>query len=157
MLKDGSSIAEFGGSCAECPQRSQCTTSKSGRTIRLHAKHATLDRHRKRQRDEAWKKQYRKVRPRVERKIGHLMRRKHGGRRKVRTGARTGQARLRPARGEHQPRAPRRPRHPHRAHRDGGLTEPATGFSAAQSLQGGLGARTCRIVLIRLVVVHPTA
>jgi transposase len=81
MLKDGSSIAEFGGSCAECPQRSRCTKSKSGRTIRLHPKHATLDRHRTRQRDEAWKKQYRKVRPRVERKIGHLMRRKHGGRR----------------------------------------------------------------------------
>ena len=81
LPKDGSSIAEFGASCAECPQRSRCTASKSGRTIRLHQKHATLDRHRKRQRDEAWKKQYRKVRPRVERKIGHLMRRKHGGRR----------------------------------------------------------------------------
>lgn len=55
--------------------------SKSGRTIKLHPKHETLDRHRKRQRDEAWKKQYRKVRPRVERKLAHLMRRKHGGRR----------------------------------------------------------------------------
>jgi len=81
VLEDGSSIAKFGGSCAECPRWSQCTTSKTGRTIRLHPKHATLDRHRKRQREEAWKKQYRKVRPRVERKIGHLMRRKHGGRR----------------------------------------------------------------------------
>jgi hypothetical protein len=81
VLKDGSSIADFGGSCAECPLRSQCTKSKSGRTIKLHPKHETLDRHRKRQRDEAWKKRYRKVRPRVERKIGHLMRRKHGGRR----------------------------------------------------------------------------
>lgn len=81
MVKDGSRVAEFGENCATCPQRSQCTTSKSGRTVRLHPKHATLDRHRKRQRDEAWKTQYRKVRPRVERKIGHLMRRKHGGRR----------------------------------------------------------------------------
>ncbi len=81
VLKDGASIAEFGESCAECPLRSQCTKSKSGRKIRLHPKHATLDRHRKRQRDDVWKKQYRKVRPRVERKIGHLMRRKHGGRR----------------------------------------------------------------------------
>lgn len=81
VLKDGSRVAEFGESCAECPQRSQCTQSKSGRTIKLHPKHATLDRHRRRQRDDAWKKQYRKVRPRVERKIGHLMRRKHGGRR----------------------------------------------------------------------------
>ena len=81
MVKDGSRVAEFGENCADCPQRSQCTTSKSGRTVRLHPKHATLDRHRKRQRDERWKKRYRKVRPRVERKIGHLMRHKHGGRR----------------------------------------------------------------------------
>jgi transposase len=81
MVKDGSRVAEFGESCVECPLRSKCTTSKSGRKVRLHPKHATLDRHRKRQRDEAWKKQYRKVRPRVERKIAHLMQQKHGGRR----------------------------------------------------------------------------
>ena len=81
VQKDGSSVAEFGTSCAGCPQRPLCTNSKLGRTIKLHPKHATLDRHRKRQRDEAWKKQYRKVRPRVERKIAQLMRRKHGGRR----------------------------------------------------------------------------
>lgn len=81
VLKDGSRVAEFGARCAECPLRSQCTNSKSGRTIKVHPKHETLARHRKRQRDDAWKKQYRKVRPRVERKIAHLMRRKHGGRR----------------------------------------------------------------------------
>jgi hypothetical protein len=81
VLNDGSSIADFGESCAECPLRPQCTESKFGRTIKLHPKHETLDRHRKHQRDEAWKKPSRKVRPRVERKIGHLMRRKHGGRR----------------------------------------------------------------------------
>lgn len=81
MLKDGSSVADFGENCAECPRRSGCTSSKSGRKIRLHPKHAILDRHRKRQRDHTWKKRYRTVRPRVERKIGHLMRRKHGGRR----------------------------------------------------------------------------
>ena len=81
VLKDGSSIAEFAGNCADCPLRLQCTKSKAGRTIKVHPKHETLDRSRKRQRDDAWKKQYRKVRPRVERKIGHLMRRKHGGRR----------------------------------------------------------------------------
>jgi transposase len=80
-LKDGSRVAEFGERCAECPLRAKCTKAKSGRTIKLHPKHETLDRHRKLQRDDAWKKQYRKVRPRVERKIGHLMRRKHGGRR----------------------------------------------------------------------------
>lgn len=81
VLKDGASVAEFGASCAQCPQRTQCTESKSGRTIKLHPKHTILDRHRKHQRDEAWKTHYRKVRPRVERKLAHLMRRKHGGRR----------------------------------------------------------------------------
>ena len=81
VLKDGSSTAEFAGSCAHCPLRSQCTKSQSGRTIKLHPKHKVLDRHRKHQRDPDWKKHYRKVRPRVERKLAHLMRRKHGGRR----------------------------------------------------------------------------
>lgn len=81
VLKDGSRSADFGVRCAQCPLRAQCTKSKSGRTLELHPKHETLDRHRKRQRDAAWKTQYRKVRPRVERKIAHLMRRKHGGRR----------------------------------------------------------------------------
>jgi transposase len=81
LLKEGSRLADFGGSCADCPQRPQCTSSKSGRSIKVHPKHATLDHHRKRQRDEAWKTRYRTVRPRVERKIAHLMRRKHGGRR----------------------------------------------------------------------------
>ncbi len=47
----------------------------------MHPKHATLTRSRERQRDPDWKKRYRAVRPKVERKIGHLMRRKHGGRR----------------------------------------------------------------------------
>lgn len=81
MHKDGSSTASFTENCADCPRRLECTKSLSGRTIRLHPKHATLDHHRKHQRDPLWKAHYRKVRPRVERKIAHLMRRKHGGRR----------------------------------------------------------------------------
>ncbi len=81
VLNDGSSTADFAGNCAECPLRSKCTSSKSGRSIKLHPKHKTLDRHRKHQRDPDWKSNYRKVRPKVERKFGHLMRRKHGGRR----------------------------------------------------------------------------
>ncbi len=81
MLKDRSRVADFGDPCVDCPMRPQCTQSKRGRSIRLHPKHDQLDHHRKRQRDEAWKKQYRKVRPRVERKLAHMMRRKHGGRR----------------------------------------------------------------------------
>lgn len=81
VLKDGSSTAHFGVACAQCPRLAQCTKSTSGRTIKVHAKHSTLDRHRKQQRDPEWKAHYRKVRPRVERKLAHMMRRKHGGRR----------------------------------------------------------------------------
>jgi hypothetical protein len=36
---------------------------------------------RRRQRDPDWQADYRATRPKVERKIGHLMRRRHGGRR----------------------------------------------------------------------------
>ena len=81
VYKDGSGAAYFGNACAACPRLAQCTKSASGRTVRVHAKHATLDRHRKHQRDPEWKAHYRKVRPRVERKLAHMMRRKHGGRR----------------------------------------------------------------------------
>jgi len=81
VLKDGSAAAHFGLACAQCPLLAQCTKSKAGRSIRVHPKHATLDRHRKHQRDPEWKAHYRKVRPRVERKLAHMMRRKHGGRR----------------------------------------------------------------------------
>ena len=81
VLKDGSGLAEFDENCANCPLRAQCTDAKGGRSLRTHPKHDTLDRHRKRQRDVAWKKRYRETRPKVERKIAHLMRRRHGGRR----------------------------------------------------------------------------
>jgi hypothetical protein len=81
LSKDGSGEAQFGALCKECPLRAQCTESKIGRTVYVHPKHRTLDRSRRRQRDPDWKKRYRATRPKVERKIAHLMRRKHGGRR----------------------------------------------------------------------------
>jgi Transposase DDE domain len=40
-----------------------------------------LTRARNTQKDPAWRAEYRATRPKVERKIGHLLRRKHGGRR----------------------------------------------------------------------------
>lgn len=80
VLQDGSSWANFGANCTDCQKRAQCTNAKSGRSIKVHPKHDTLDRHRKLQRGDAWKKNYRAVRPRVERKIAHIMRRRHGGR-----------------------------------------------------------------------------
>lgn len=78
---DGSALAQFGASCADCPLRSHCTTSPNGRQIRVHRKHDTLVRHRRRQRDPAWRARYRSTRPKVERKLAHLTRRRHGGRR----------------------------------------------------------------------------
>lgn len=77
----GSGMAEFGTNCSACPMRDRCTTSPKGRAVRTHPKHKTLDRARKAQRDLGWKANYRAIRPKVERKIAHMMRRKHGGRR----------------------------------------------------------------------------
>jgi hypothetical protein len=79
--KNGSKVADFAEHCEGCPLRANCTLSKEGRRIELHPKHAVLDRARKRQRDRAWRPRYRATRPKIERKIAHLMRRKHGGRR----------------------------------------------------------------------------
>lgn len=78
---DGSARAIFGSSCAQCPLRNHCTSSPSGRTLNVHPRHETLKRSRVRQGDPAWKALYRKTRPKVERKIAHLMKRRHGGRR----------------------------------------------------------------------------
>ena len=81
LNKDGSGTAEFGAHCGLCQMRAQCTDAASGRTVRIHPKHKTLARSRARQRDPAWKQRYRSTRPKIERKFGHLMRRKHGARR----------------------------------------------------------------------------
>jgi len=131
VQKDGSSVAEFGTSCAGCPQRPLCTNSKLGRTIKLHPKHATLDRHRKRQRDEAWKKQHPKgaAQGRAQDCPSHATQARRAPCSRAR--ARTREARLRAARREHQPRAPRRARHPHCAEGDGGLVSPPGGSRAA--------------------------
>jgi hypothetical protein len=78
---DGSGIAYFGQACAGCLLRAQCSTAKAGRTISISAHEQTLADARARQADPAWLADYRATRPKVERKLGHLMRRKHGGRR----------------------------------------------------------------------------
>lgn len=79
--KDGGGIASFGSNCAGCPLRSQCTTSAEGRNINIHPQESLLGPERERQKSEVWKQQYRATRPKVERKLAHLMRRRHGGRR----------------------------------------------------------------------------
>ncbi len=77
----GGGMAYFKDACHECPLRDQCTTSEGGRTIGINAHEEALARARARQRDPAWRADYRATRPKVERKLGHLMRRRHGGRR----------------------------------------------------------------------------
>ena len=73
--------ARFGAACRTCPLAAQCTTSKGGRTITIGHYEARLAAARLSQKDPAWRADYKATRPKVERKIGHLMRRRHGGRR----------------------------------------------------------------------------
>jgi Transposase DDE domain/Transposase domain (DUF772) len=73
--------AEFGLHCRTCPLVDMCTDSKSGRGITIGHHEARLTAARTRQRDPAWKADYRATRPKVERKLAHLVRRRHGGRR----------------------------------------------------------------------------
>ena len=73
--------ASFGAACRTCPLAAQCTTAPYGRTITFGPYEARLAAARICQADPAWKAGYRATRPKVERKIGHLMRRRHGGRR----------------------------------------------------------------------------
>jgi hypothetical protein len=74
-------LAQFAQTCAGCPLAERCTTAKEGRTIYVGPYEQQLARARARQRDPAWKADYTATRPKVERKIAHLMRRRHGGRR----------------------------------------------------------------------------
>ena len=78
---DGGGTASFAGACSACPLRGDCTNSPNGRTINVGPHEAVLARARAAQADPAWKADYRATRPKVERKLGHLMHRKHGGRR----------------------------------------------------------------------------
>ena len=78
---DGGGIAYFGQACAGCPLRAQCTTAKAGRTVSVGPHEQALADARARQTDPAWVADYRATRPKVERKLAHLMRRRHGGRR----------------------------------------------------------------------------
>jgi hypothetical protein len=73
-------FAEFGAASHSCPLASGCTTATGGRTISISHHEAALTAGRARRHDPAWKADYQATRPRIERKIGHLMRRRHGGR-----------------------------------------------------------------------------
>ena len=77
----GGGRARFGPACSVCPLRQACTSSVRGRVVAVHPHEATLAAARARQRDPAWLADYRATRPKVERKLAHLLRRRHGGRR----------------------------------------------------------------------------
>ncbi len=79
--QDGSGTASFAAFCGTCELRSGCTKSATGRSIGIHPQEEVLGRERKKQRTERWKNRYRATRPKVERKLAHLMSRRHGGRR----------------------------------------------------------------------------
>lgn len=79
--KRSGGTARFARACATCPLAGQCTNSSKGRSIHLGNHEAQLARARARRRDPARAADYRATRPKVERKLGHLMRRRHGGRR----------------------------------------------------------------------------
>jgi Transposase DDE domain len=88
---DGSGVARFGSACATCPLAARCTTAKDGREIKVSAYEEHLARGRADSGDPAWLATYRATRPKVERKLAHLTRRRHGGRRaRVRGRAKVG-------------------------------------------------------------------
>jgi len=73
--------ASFGPACATCPLGGQCTSAAAGRTITITAHEHELAAARARQADPVRAADYRATRPKVERKLAHLVRRRHGGRR----------------------------------------------------------------------------
>ena len=70
----------LGPACASCPLARSAPPPRTGADLRRPYE-AQLAAARSRQRDPDWAADYRATRPKVERKIGHLMRRRHGGRR----------------------------------------------------------------------------
>jgi hypothetical protein len=64
----------FGAACRGCPLRQRCSTSKSGRSLRLHPQDAVLRQARRDWRDnEELREVYRRYRPMVERSIAWLV------------------------------------------------------------------------------------
>jgi hypothetical protein len=79
--RSGDGIACFDSACADCPLRADCTTAAGGRTVQVGRHEARLAQARAQAQDPEWRQDYRATRPKVERKLAHLMRRRHGGRR----------------------------------------------------------------------------
>jgi Transposase DDE domain/Transposase domain (DUF772) len=73
--------ARFGPACTACPLRGQWTSAAAGRTVTITAYEHELAAARICQADPVRAADYRATRPKVERKLAHLVRRRHGGRR----------------------------------------------------------------------------
>lgn len=78
----GRGQAQFGRLCDDCPLRASCTDAKTGRTIGITEHEEVLAAQRQRQRDPGWQADYRATRPKVERKLAHLLRRGRTARRR---------------------------------------------------------------------------
>jgi hypothetical protein len=81
LARAGGGTAYFAQACTDCRLRARCTSAAGGRTITVGPHEQILTDARARQTDPAWVTDYRATRPKVERKLAHLMRRRHGGRR----------------------------------------------------------------------------
>jgi transposase len=71
---DGARTAQFKRVCTGCPLRGRCTTSTTGRTLNVHPQHELLSAARAQAAtDPAWRHEYRRWRPPVERTIAWLV------------------------------------------------------------------------------------
>ncbi|NEE00756.1 IS1182 family transposase [Phytoactinopolyspora halotolerans] len=66
--------AVFGIACRECPLAEHCTSSTSGRTVKMHEHDQLMREHRQRAADDSFQTVYRRHRPMVERSIAWLTR-----------------------------------------------------------------------------------
>lgn len=71
----GRGQARFGELCGDCPLQASCTDAANGRTIGITEHEEVLVAQRARQRESGWQDDYRATRPKVERKLAHLIRR----------------------------------------------------------------------------------
>ena len=74
-------VAHFAPACSSCPLAARCTTAQGGRSVHVGPYEEQLTAARREQTAAAWQDDYRATRPKVERKLAHLLRRTHGGRR----------------------------------------------------------------------------
>jgi hypothetical protein len=61
--RQGGGVARFGRACQVCPLQASCTSSQAGRTVTIHPHETRLQAARARQREPAWRADYRAHRP----------------------------------------------------------------------------------------------